>query len=207
MQTIPPVDPMQLRDRKGKPVHWEGAITKLFTGIAFFVVTIVLSYSAMGTGWWFWMLIPAFSCLGAGVAQIIQLQKNEKRMFLNSPENTQIINQSSLENLSPSPADSVRIEDLAHSGKKIEAIKVYRETFGVGLKEAKDAVDKISAGKATLFNQYDEPEGYVKPPQHSIYDTGDLTSPPSVIEGTTRHLEMNPEGETMSLPKNENNRN
>ncbi len=86
---MPPFDPVQLRDRKGKPVHWEGAITKLFTGIAFTVVTIVLAFSAMGTGWWFWMLIPAFSCLGAGVAQIIQLRKNEKNMISAVPPETQ----------------------------------------------------------------------------------------------------------------------
>jgi len=41
---------------------------------------------------------------------------------------------------------------------------------------------------------------YVKP-QGSIYDTGELVAPPSVIEATTRHLEMNSEGETMTLPK------
>ena len=34
----------------------------------------------------------------------------------------------------------------------------------------------------------------------SRYQTGDLV-PPSVAEGTTRHLEMNHEGETMTLPK------
>jgi hypothetical protein len=34
----------------------------------------------------------------------------------------------------------------------------------------------------------------------SRYKTGDL-APPSVTDGTTRHLEMNPEGETMTLPK------
>ncbi len=43
---------------------------------------------------------------------------------------------------------------------------------------------------------------YVKP-QKSIYDTGDLVAPPSVVEGTTRHLEMNSEGETMTLPESE----
>lgn len=32
------------------------------------------------------------------------------------------------------------------------------------------------------------------------YKTGDLV-PPSVTDNTTRHLEMNPEGETMTLPK------
>jgi hypothetical protein len=41
---------------------------------------------------------------------------------------------------------------------------------------------------------------YVKP-QGSIYDTGELVAPPSIVEGTTRHLEMNSEGETMTLPK------
>lgn len=39
---------------------------------------------------------------------------------------------------------------------------------------------------------------YVAP--DSRYKTGDLV-PPSVAEGTTRHLEINPEGETMTLPK------
>lgn len=41
---------------------------------------------------------------------------------------------------------------------------------------------------------------YVKP-QGSIYDTGELVTPPSVTEDTTRHLEINKEGETMTLPK------
>jgi ABC-type multidrug transport system permease subunit len=39
---------------------------------------------------------------------------------------------------------------------------------------------------------------YVAP--DSRYKTGDLV-PPSVAEGTTRHLEINSEGETMTLPK------
>jgi len=38
------------------------------------------------------------------------------------------------------PADVVA---LAQSGKKIEAIKRYRELTGVGLREAKDVVDGI----------------------------------------------------------------
>lgn len=40
------------------------------------------------------------------------------------------------------------IQRLIHDGKKIEAIKVYRETFGVGLKEAKDAVEAIECGES-----------------------------------------------------------
>ncbi len=38
------------------------------------------------------------------------------------------------------------------------------------------------------------------PTDFSNYQTGDLI-PPSVVENTTRHLEMDKEGETMTLPK------
>jgi ribosomal protein L7/L12 len=41
---------------------------------------------------------------------------------------------------SPVPPDIV---ELARSGHKIEAIKRYREATGVGLREAKDAIDQL----------------------------------------------------------------
>lgn len=37
-----------------------------------------------------------------------------------------------------------RIADLLRAGRKIEAIKLLRETTGVSLKEAKDEVDRLS---------------------------------------------------------------
>ncbi|MFJ2738172.1 ribosomal protein L7/L12 [Streptomyces sp. NPDC087440] len=37
-----------------------------------------------------------------------------------------------------------RVHELIRQGKKIEAIKVYRELTGEGLKEAKDTVDRMS---------------------------------------------------------------
>jgi hypothetical protein len=39
------------------------------------------------------------------------------------------------------------VVELVRAGKKIEAIKLYREITGVGLKESKDAVDAIEAGR------------------------------------------------------------
>jgi ribosomal protein L7/L12 len=36
-----------------------------------------------------------------------------------------------------------QIQLLAHDDKKIEAIKLYRQATGVGLKEAKDAVERM----------------------------------------------------------------
>ena len=40
---------------------------------------------------------------------------------------------------------------LAKQGQKIEAIKLYREITGVGLKEAKDAVEAMEAGQPVTF--------------------------------------------------------
>jgi ribosomal protein L7/L12 len=45
--------------------------------------------------------------------------------------------------LSPPEQSNAAIEDLVRRRQKIEAIKLYREWHGVGLKEAKDAVDAI----------------------------------------------------------------
>ncbi|MBV9469115.1 MAG: ribosomal protein L7/L12 [Abitibacteriaceae bacterium] len=42
--------------------------------------------------------------------------------------------------------DGMSVEELVRSGQKIQAIKLYREQTGVGLKEAKDAIDAMAAG-------------------------------------------------------------
>ncbi|MFF4356641.1 ribosomal protein L7/L12 [Streptomyces sp. NPDC001604] len=39
---------------------------------------------------------------------------------------------------------SHEVNALLRDGKKIQAIKVYREATGAGLKEAKDAVEKLA---------------------------------------------------------------
>jgi outer membrane protein assembly factor BamB len=51
---------------------------------------------------------------------------------------------------SPEKAENIhQVLALVHQGKKIEAIKLYRDTFGVGLKEAKDIVDGLEMGRPT----------------------------------------------------------
>jgi hypothetical protein len=48
---------------------------KLFMGVAFLVISIALSLSNAGQGWWFWMLIPAFGMIATGIAQYMQLKR------------------------------------------------------------------------------------------------------------------------------------
>jgi ribosomal protein L7/L12 len=45
---------------------------------------------------------------------------------------------------SSTATDDPRLVELVQSGDKIHAIKLYRELTGVGLAEAKDAVDRLS---------------------------------------------------------------
>ena len=47
----------------------------------------------------------------------------------------------------PFAVDLNELERLIHSGQKITAIKLLREQTGLGLKEAKDAVDTLERGK------------------------------------------------------------
>ncbi len=134
-------------DKKGKPITWESAMGKLFTGIAFVGVTIALANSVVGRGWWFWMLIPAITMLGAGLSQIVQIKANERaKVNFNSEISQQQLNANQTYSLPPNQTE------------------------------------------------------YVSPVQDSKYKTGDLV-PPSVTDNTTRHLEMDSEGETMTLPK------
>jgi len=136
-----------LVDSKNKPISWEGAITKFATGIAFLAIAIVLGVTNMAGGrvWWFWMLIPAFTMMGSGIAQYVQLRKAEERQQAFSPAVEQPNfppNQGAA--LPPQSTDFVAVE--------------------------------------------------------SLYKTGDLV-PPSVTDNTTRQLELDREGKTMTLPK------
>jgi hypothetical protein len=65
---------------KGKkgPLSLDHAFRNIFMGIGFLIVSIALSRS-IGAGWWFWLLLPAFSMMGTGVAQFIRLKEQEKK--------------------------------------------------------------------------------------------------------------------------------
>jgi ribosomal protein L7/L12 len=45
--------------------------------------------------------------------------------------------------IDPNQGLDKQISDLVRSGQKIDAIKLYREQTGVGLKEAKDYVERL----------------------------------------------------------------
>lgn len=131
--------------RRGRPITLESAMTKLFMGLAFIIIAVILGVSGKGSGWWFWMLIPGLIFVAGGAAQYIQLRSARQ-----------------------SGAQFASADPNSLSG---------------------------SMGNAALPPQQTQ---FVSP--ESRYKTGDLV-PPSVTDSTTRHLEVNSEGETMTLPK------
>lgn len=68
----------------------------------------------------------------------------------------QLFESSGVMNAMPSMEQIAKLKEikkLVQEGNKIQAIKIYRETFGTSLKEAKDAVEKLEAGQPLVFTQ------------------------------------------------------
>jgi len=72
------VNAYEPRRRRGKELSIDHSFKNIFMGIGFLVIAIALSRS-IGAGWWFWMLIPAFSLMGTGVGQYVRLRERQKR--------------------------------------------------------------------------------------------------------------------------------
>ncbi len=85
---VPPLAPMiemqgfDLRNRRkdNQPLSNERGIRHFFMGVGFLFVAICLAlFSEHGQNdWWYWMLIPAFSLMGGGVAEIIRCKQNTR---------------------------------------------------------------------------------------------------------------------------------
>jgi hypothetical protein len=69
------------RRRRREP-SLDKAIKNIFMGLGFLIVAIVLGFAPMGRAWWFWMLIPAFSMLGGGVAEYMRLKQSQQQRTL-----------------------------------------------------------------------------------------------------------------------------
>ena len=72
------------RTRRGRELTLEQPFKNFFMGIAFLLISIVLSRT-IGQVWWFWMLIPAFSLMATGLAQFLRLKEHERRVGLMQP--------------------------------------------------------------------------------------------------------------------------
>jgi hypothetical protein len=132
-----PYDETGRRISKHKePPRLDKAITNLFTGAAFLLVAFsVMRFFPGGRMWWFWLLIPAFTMLGGGVAEYVRFKQSKG-------EDVKLPGVKSRPAMLPAPA-------------------------------------RVSAF----------------PPRN----TSELVPPPSITEGTTRHLDQSPEAPTRHI--------
>ena len=72
------------RGRRRRELTLEVAFKNMFIGAAFFIIAIALSRT-IGAGWWFWMLIPAFSLVGTGIGQYIRVKDRQSRGAMPAP--------------------------------------------------------------------------------------------------------------------------
>lgn len=75
---------------------------------------------------------------------------------LRSPVSTSVASEPIAEGFGPMIDHALKLGEiarLAKTGNKIAAIKLYRETFGGGLAEAKNAIDQMETGQPLVFNQ------------------------------------------------------
>lgn len=79
----PPVPEEELTRREKRALKraptLDNAFRNAFMGIGFLLVTLALSVSSVGRGWWFWMLIPAFSMMGTGIAQYMRYREQQNK--------------------------------------------------------------------------------------------------------------------------------
>ena len=81
------VDDFHTRRRKKREgeATLDRAFKNIFMGVAFLIIAIALSATMFGQTWWFWMLLPAFSMMGTGIAQYIRVREKERRASLTPP--------------------------------------------------------------------------------------------------------------------------
>ena len=137
-QAAPPQDELLVEDgcttrgRRRRELTLEVAFKNMFIGVAFLIIAIALSRT-IGAGWWFWMLIPAFSLLGTGIGQYIRVKDKQGRGLIQPlqpiaptlPPRTQPVFARGTDELKP-PVPSVTEGTTRHLG--VEAPTRHLET-------------------------------------------------------------------------------
>ena len=88
----PHLQPVEAQNDWGDWGDWHGkrrhrrqpslahGIQTLVSGIGFICVSLgVMAFAPAGRIWWFWLLIPAFSMIGSGIAQIVRAKQLEQQ--------------------------------------------------------------------------------------------------------------------------------
>jgi hypothetical protein len=144
-----PYDASGRRTHTPRVPRLDKAISSSFIGLAFLLISIILLFK--NQDWWFWMLIPAFSLIGGGIAEYVRYKQAEQ-------------------------------------GAKV----------GGGAAAAPPPLPPRQAKVSAVS----------PPPRASALpnrNTAELVPPPSITEGTTRHLDIKAEAQKQHVKKRAEN--
>ena len=105
------------RGRRHRELSLDHSFKNIFMGVAFLIVAIVLSRT-IGRGWWFWMLLPAFSMMGTGLAQYIRIRERNKQGVISASPPPQSFPERSKQDVLMPPAPSVTEGTTRHLNAK-----------------------------------------------------------------------------------------
>ena len=78
--------PGRRHHRHHRPISIERAASLFFNGLGLIFVSFAArNFAPAGKIWWFWLLIPAFSCMGAGVGQYLKLREQQRQQRPQQP--------------------------------------------------------------------------------------------------------------------------
>lgn len=76
------------RERRRQPSLAEG-ISDVFKGAGFLFATLALAlFAPWAKTWWFWILIPAFTLIGKGIAEIVAAKQETANRAIETRTNT-----------------------------------------------------------------------------------------------------------------------
>lgn len=86
------------KKRRDRPPSLDEGIRNLMMGIAFIVVSLLISRTVFGWTWWYWLLIPASAMIGKGVSELVRAKQARGELKASLPVATQIPNITSSQN-------------------------------------------------------------------------------------------------------------
>lgn len=122
------------RQRAATP---DQAIKKMFMGMAFLLISVMIAVSTRdGGNWWFWMLIPAFALLGDGIGTFVRYKHEQRRQLdaqahrTHNAPNVATLNSSSVGSLNPAPHRQSFVSDIYSAQKTGEIVQPPSVTEG-----------------------------------------------------------------------------
>jgi zinc-ribbon domain len=96
------------KKRRGRPPSLDEGIRNLMMGIAFIVVSLLISRTVFGWTWWYWLLIPASAMIGKGVSELVRAKQARGELKSSQSVQPQLPTVNAMQNFPPRGTNELR---------------------------------------------------------------------------------------------------